>query len=155
MLFLCTLSPLCSVLSPVCCLTLAHFSLLVCNSPARSWRSHLLLALPSFMQCPQLGRSLLLDPCPSNDIDVLVCRGCHGIRPHFPSRKLQCSGTLQKIASYLLGEKRGTVRSWIWHLSVCGEGELFWRWVAMWKQPSMRIKFPGALYITQAAVCII
>lgn len=61
--------------------------------------------LPSFLQCPQLGRSLLLDPCPRDDIDVLVCRGCHGTSPHFPSRKLQCSGTLQKIAGYLLGEK--------------------------------------------------
>lgn len=45
----CTLSPQYSVISPVWCLTPAHFPLLVCNSPAHSWRSHLLLAfcLPS------------------------------------------------------------------------------------------------------------
>lgn len=153
-MFLCTLSPLHSVISPACCLTPGSLH------PSGLWLPSSQLKeppapglLPSLMQCPQLGRSLLLDLCPRDDIDVLVCRGCHGTSPRFPSRKLQCSGTLQKIASYLLGEKWGTVRSWLRHLSVCVEGEKFWVWVTMWKQHSMRIKFPGALCITQAADC--
>lgn len=101
------------------------FSLLVCHSQACGWRSPAPGSVPSFLQYPVPGRSPV-HLHPSNGICVPVCLGCHGASLYFPHRKLQCSGPLQKIASYLLGEseEQFILRFGIWLL--LEDGKRFW-----------------------------
>lgn len=102
-----------------------YFPFSVCDSQACGWRSTAPGSELSFLQYPVLGRTPVHSH-PSDGISVPVCLGCHGASLYFPCRKLQCSGPLQKIASYLLGESE---EQFILRFGIClllEDGKRFW-----------------------------